>query len=1770
MDKLPPPIEAAKSEYDREKQSFRKLNRLIDCYEALMKFMAIIAIQDFYKNIDIVLENRSIDNDIRSKLTNQYGIGLGHWVELLKNALTGFANHQEKIFCSELFLFCYQRFDINLKFTNHFLENGESQRIIDLRNHLRHGATLSEDDSKSRLEEYSPVLQRLLEKANFLVNLPLTYIDDETLPKPKRFDFTIEKGYIAPPNFPNDKVIITKVFVYNAKTKHHLELSPLLIFAECKEHTPKWDLKLGYTKQPCGHSKFLYFNDLKRRDQLIFLDYWQGHHTLFYGLSLVEEFKNKFSRNDERKGDWFDDFINSNIENFVGRKNEIEILDRFVANSKKNILIVIGDPGIGKTTLLGKWAIQNDYIRHFFRENTDKWQDPVWFFENLSNQLSTKYKLDWSKPKDVNERTYENIFSDLLRKAAEKEDRQRKPLVFVIDGLDEAERFLQQSGLESNPRTILNWLPSADSIPSNVKIIISARRSSLKEKTIQLKYPLRIAERIELTAMSENNVRALLFKGYSRYEIIDHPEYIKQVWQKSEGNPLYIKFLLDDLISGDISFGDISKLPNGIYDYFNKALDDLRSRAKSIALENDVSRITDDKGKDIKTKCLEALAVFCLVKEPVSLKFVQNIINLDSEVLEQFSRYLQSVLSEPEDGLFTIFHSGFRNYLTNLEEYDFQGFNWFSDTLSSANKKILTWCKNWAVSQDPYALKHLIQHLSELPESKKEIYKLAKDAEFLTAQKSKLPNGITAMLQTIQFGLSTAITFNDAGQIVEFLFSYMDYSDNLKNTIPIDYIREDSIEQAISAADFFEPKISILWHLMISYKLITLNREQDAVRVLEAWHRKKIPTPILFNWLGELLDELIEHLLGKLLNEFTFQLFWDISRSNQTRIIRFLIDQDRLIDALTLVKSIDDIVFKYDAYGWIAIEQIRKGQSQPAFKTIMLIQDGGTRSKALKEVVETQIILDQKTSLLKIHSDLTTETIYIQIAEKFAKVGDLQAGLRTFKYYLHYLSSEKLDRLVENLAAKYLIQRDVKKIYAEIPNLADDDWKKRLVMGIAMHQCSQSNFLGALYTIQEFYNPPGPYSSEHYIKVDPYQIRDRKFMATILQAVEKNALDYSFDDHEVYVYEFVKQFEAETFEDMACINLVRILENYYNKNSIESQNELIDELIKAISEYTQKYNLDDVGQCINIFMDKYPEKQDDVLEIWIKVVSFHQEWIEKNHPIKFGFFDSALKNLYEYSKQVDSKNNRNLENYEKALIRIIATCDRINKFELAFELLADIKIDAMKKEGLYWYIFNTAKSIEWSDVSIFIETISKETGFSVDKADWAFRRIADYYLRNDQPDKALLLSRRFDFVDLEHKTLIDLGINNYLAGKFDEGINYFNLSVIPLLKLSIYKEDSDPDHPSFLLSDWIEYSYFYNVVTKITQKEFIFNFKKVLQEWRKIILDKSFGVELGDIEFRKASFLINLAELQAKLEFFHDSLETLDSTSLFILIIPDTYYQEQFLRRMAETYSQIGNIKAAKSTLNDLIKQIVSSSDKMKAKLNIDKENRYDDDFFFREQIQNRDEEVLRYSKILEELSQSTCEGNLKDLLSKYQTSDEILHDWDNYPCGLEKLDRWTDLELDHEIILFELTNWRYEWPDFSEDEVLSPERYFEVIIEISDFWAGKSQVSFAKQILQIMGNEFNKSTGFLNICKTQIRFGHYEDSLITADEIIENREEYLNIIIDELIKANAASDVINFLPRLASYKALSYKACGLLSDIFPDQLEDIIFSYRKHRPVIV
>src|SRR5687767_2840008 len=75
MNPLPAPIAVPWAEYQAEPRPFQKLHRLVDTYEALLKYATVLAVQNFYA-AGMAAEHPDVDRMIREQIGRPL---LGQW-----------------------------------------------------------------------------------------------------------------------------------------------------------------------------------------------------------------------------------------------------------------------------------------------------------------------------------------------------------------------------------------------------------------------------------------------------------------------------------------------------------------------------------------------------------------------------------------------------------------------------------------------------------------------------------------------------------------------------------------------------------------------------------------------------------------------------------------------------------------------------------------------------------------------------------------------------------------------------------------------------------------------------------------------------------------------------------------------------------------------------------------------------------------------------------------------------------------------------------------------------------------------------------------------------------------------------------------------------------------------------------------------------------------------------------------------------------------------------------------------------------------------------------------------------------------------------------------------------------------------------------------------------------------------------------------------------------------------------------------------------------
>jgi hypothetical protein len=241
---------------------------------------------------------------------------------------------------------------------------------------------------------------------------------------------------------------------------------------------------------------------------------------------------------------------------FGGRGDELGELDRFVVEGTASHLLVTGEAGFGKTTLLAEWisragtgdaGVKVGY--HFISRRVDHGTDQSLCFENLCEQLMAHQRVGGDLPQG--DQRLRSLYRGLLQLEPPPGER----IVIVIDGLDEA---------------LGSWTPGSDmfpaKLPSGVRTIFSARSMADTDWRERFRLDDQSCEILRLSRLTETGVREIV----ERTAAIDASQRDlvgQRVWDLSLGDPYYVQDLLDELIRSGGTIEALAEFPIGHSNY---------------------------------------------------------------------------------------------------------------------------------------------------------------------------------------------------------------------------------------------------------------------------------------------------------------------------------------------------------------------------------------------------------------------------------------------------------------------------------------------------------------------------------------------------------------------------------------------------------------------------------------------------------------------------------------------------------------------------------------------------------------------------------------------------------------------------------------------------------------------------------------------------------------------------------------------------------------------------------------------------------------------------------------------------------------------------------------------------------------------------------------------------------------------------------------------------------------------------------------------------
>ncbi|MGW6523971.1 AAA family ATPase [Streptomyces sp. NPDC054962] len=265
---------------------------------------------------------------------------------------------------------------------------------------------------------------------------------------------------------------------------------------------------------------------------------------------------------------FFHHLLDYHTEKFAGRDGEVSAIRDHIDGHDRGYVFVDGLSGYGKTSLLAVLVRQQPgYLYHFISQRYKTAGgafDPTRRDDLLSNLCE---QLDPHRAAPISGRALTERFLKVV------ESDRENPTVLVLDAIDE---------VDEHPSFLRGLLPRH--LPKNLFVLFSARsqgdRSYLEEVDLA---PDGIGLRVTLGGLDTDAVRQLLLHhaGPAGAALGQRPGFVDALHNVSEGDPFYLRFLVEDVEHGRLTPKNIRRTPNGLYSYLDEQFDQLHRSVNS-------------------------------------------------------------------------------------------------------------------------------------------------------------------------------------------------------------------------------------------------------------------------------------------------------------------------------------------------------------------------------------------------------------------------------------------------------------------------------------------------------------------------------------------------------------------------------------------------------------------------------------------------------------------------------------------------------------------------------------------------------------------------------------------------------------------------------------------------------------------------------------------------------------------------------------------------------------------------------------------------------------------------------------------------------------------------------------------------------------------------------------------------------------------------------------------------------------------------------------
>lgn len=345
--------------------------------------------------------------------------------------------------------------------------------------------------------------------------------------------------------------------------------------------------------------------------------------------------------------------IEEKVAGFIGRQFVFDAFDQFMRENPRGYFFVRGDPGIGKSALSAHLVKTRGYIHHFnIRAEGINRADA--FLRNACAQLIDAYKLNYNllPPQAAQDAGF---LKQLLGEVSSKlEPGQRA--VLVVDALDEVDNL----GLAPSANSL--YLPMT--VPPGIYVIVTTRKAPLDLRIDCEQGGLDIEQN---SAHNLADIRAYVereaadspgIRAYIAAQEIDRDLFVKHMIEHSQGNFMYLHYVLPEIKNGAYKDLDLGRLPVGLQNYYEDHWGRMRGR---------------DEEAWFKYRLPVVLAL-TVVKEAVSLSLLADFSGVKErarirKVLSEWAPFLYVEQAEESgEKRYRLYHASFYDFIASREE----------------------------------------------------------------------------------------------------------------------------------------------------------------------------------------------------------------------------------------------------------------------------------------------------------------------------------------------------------------------------------------------------------------------------------------------------------------------------------------------------------------------------------------------------------------------------------------------------------------------------------------------------------------------------------------------------------------------------------------------------------------------------------------------------------------------------------------------------------------------------------------------------------------------------------------------------------------------------------------------------------------------------------------------------------------------------------------------------------------------------------------------